>query len=358
MARFHVWKFLRDKDGAAVPAADISVFLAGTSTPAYIYLNEVGGEHVGNTPQLKTNAAGYFEFWIADDNETYGYNTAQKFKISWERIGISTGYIDYVEAFASVIPVNEASDDETRNKAVSNALAKSWTDHTLDFSHLVHGIEEVDVLSTDTTKNKLISDYIVKNILGDIDLLETEVDALASVIASDFNFRTDTNPASGVAFGIDQININSTDPLKNKLASDALGKIWTDHSNFDFNTSTIGTSANNAHGLELGDPDDNDPSPNKLVSNAILNSLRGSGTAYRYDEDVDISTWTQALSALSTDPWEYTVTHNLYAEFVNTFVYDATAQKMIMPLEIENIDVNNVKVKIMTPFTAKIRCSI
>ncbi|MFW6377476.1 MAG: hypothetical protein ACOCZ5_02405 [bacterium] len=40
----------------------MSLYLAGTNTPAFVYSSEFGPEGTETTPQAITNKAGYFEF--------------------------------------------------------------------------------------------------------------------------------------------------------------------------------------------------------------------------------------------------------------------------------------------------------
>ncbi|HRR48403.1 MAG TPA: hypothetical protein P5293_00285 [Bacteroidales bacterium] len=130
MARTHFWHFLQNEEGQPINEAEISVYLANSSTPAYVYLAESGGTATNVTPQVTTRSDGYFEFWIADALEEYGY-TGQKFKIAWSKPGvIDDGYVDYVEISLSVAEVDEYDTDVTKNKTVSNALAKSWNERS------------------------------------------------------------------------------------------------------------------------------------------------------------------------------------------------------------------------------------
>ena len=97
MARIHFWSYLLNEEGQPLQNADVTVYLAGTVVPADIYLQEAGGTYTDTEPQLTTNSEGYFEFWIGDVNEVAGYATPQKFKLSWEKIGVATGIIDFID---------------------------------------------------------------------------------------------------------------------------------------------------------------------------------------------------------------------------------------------------------------------
>jgi hypothetical protein len=62
MSRIHYFSFLVDDHGHPLSGVDVSIFLAGTETPARIFDTEFGGTYNSTAPQLTTNAKGYFEF--------------------------------------------------------------------------------------------------------------------------------------------------------------------------------------------------------------------------------------------------------------------------------------------------------
>lgn len=160
MARSHYWQYLINEEGQPIESANIRIYKAGGTTPAYVYTQEVGGTATNSIPQVTTNSNGFFEFWIADASDTLGYAPSQKFKIQWQKTGITTGTIDNVNIFQIYDGVDVTDTDSTLNKLVSNVLAKRWEDHRNDVSHLVHGIGEVDTTDTDTTKDRLVSNYL------------------------------------------------------------------------------------------------------------------------------------------------------------------------------------------------------
>lgn len=336
MGRVHIWNTLRDEDGTAIPSADISIYLAGSTIPATIYLNEIGGSSKGNAPHLRTNAEGYFEFWIGDDNELNGYNTTQKFKIGWDKIGIVSGYIDYIDVFPSVIAVDITSSTEIVNKSVSNALAKSWSDHVSDTSHIVHGIEENDATSNDTFKNKLISNSQAK---------------AWSAMQDTFNFNTGSTPTSAQAHGITKVNPASSDTLKNKLVSNNDIKILNDHTSWNFKTK-FETSATNPHGFDLGDETSTDTTPNKLVSNALLKRIKGN-SLMTYNITITSSEWT-----LNGSIYEYTCVHNLGQNYPMNSIFRTDTGIQVIPISVTNIDINTIKITVQEQFPAVIRCSI
>lgn len=97
MARIHFWTYMLNEEGQPLQGAEVTVLLAGTEVPADVYLQEAGGSSTDIAPQCTTNSEGYFEFWIGDVNEIAGYATPQKFKLKWEKIGITSGQIDFID---------------------------------------------------------------------------------------------------------------------------------------------------------------------------------------------------------------------------------------------------------------------
>ena len=97
MARIHFWTYMLNEEGQPLQDANVTVMLAGTVVPADVYLQEAGGSSTDVAPQMITNSEGYFEFWIGDVNEIAGYATPQKFKLKWEKVGVTTGQIDFID---------------------------------------------------------------------------------------------------------------------------------------------------------------------------------------------------------------------------------------------------------------------
>lgn len=111
-------------------------------------------------PQIISNEIGFFEFWVGDSSETKGYPTSQKFKITWERTGVESGMIDFIDVFPVTIPVNEYDTNKEKNKCVSNFLANLWTSHVENNTHIIHGIDEIDLALPIPIRNKLLSNTL------------------------------------------------------------------------------------------------------------------------------------------------------------------------------------------------------
>ena len=332
MGRVHVWNFLRDEDGSAIASADISIYLAGSTTPATVYLNEMGGTTIGNAPHLRSNTEGYFEFWIGDDSEINGYNTTQKFKIAWDKIGINTGYIDYVEAFPPVIPVDITDSGTTLNKSVSNFMGKTWSDHVSNLTHIAHGIDEVDPASNNTVTNKLVSNALAQA-------------WSAATIPDTFNFSTGSIPTSAQGHGITQLNPVSTDAIRNKLVCNLDIKQLNDHTSATYTTSP--------HGFAAADETSTDTTPNKLVSNKQLKDIKGTTTLTYTKQDIVVGDWT-----LNGSVYELTVTHNLGQNYPMIQLWRRDTGIQVIPVTVTNLTINSIKLTVTSAFTAAVRCSI
>jgi len=144
--------------------------------------------------------------------------------------------------------VDTSSTDTTKDKHVSNALAKGWEDHKNSVGNVhntshnqLNNIGQVDVTSTDTTKDKHVSNALAKGWEDHknsphLQLGETSTTAYRGdrgKIAYDHAIST------GNAHNMDHADLNlilgvnttSTNTTKDKHVSDALAKGWEDHKN-------------------------------------------------------------------------------------------------------------------------------
>ena len=289
MSRVHYWQFLINKEGQPIPDANISVCLAGTDTPAYVYFDEFGSNSSNVTPQVITNNMGYFEFWIGDDSEEYGYQKGQKFKIEWEKPGVALGSIDWIDVFPHVIEVDETDQtSNAKNKVISNKLAFRWEDHrtsTLqDNGFPIHGIEALNETDTNTFSNKLISNF--------------------------------------------------------------LGKKWNDHCD------TLPISGGNPHGLLPVDIFSDDEIFDKLVNNKIIFDIDSNLISMQNEID-EISDQIEDVGNAGNiylqhglnDTW--TLTHNFGVKYVSVTIFD-TSDVEVRPISVELTNLNTCTVRFDT----------
>jgi len=99
--RVKYWSYLLNDEGQPIENANVYIYEAGTLNSASVFTTEIGGTAVSSAPQVITDSDGYFEFWIADNNETDGYSRSQKFRIKWFKANVAEGDIDNV----SILPM-------------------------------------------------------------------------------------------------------------------------------------------------------------------------------------------------------------------------------------------------------------
>lgn len=66
MSRFHFINRARDSYGNIKAGVGISVYLAGTTTPATVYTALTGGTGISTVPQVLTDSSGLYSFYIDD----------------------------------------------------------------------------------------------------------------------------------------------------------------------------------------------------------------------------------------------------------------------------------------------------
>lgn len=196
MARYHYWQYIVDEEGSPLDSVEIRFYLSDQPTvEANIFLNPTTGA-ITTTSQadLKTDANGFFEFWVGDPWEVEGgYLHTQKFRLEWYKAGIIAGYIDPVDIFPPLPSVDETStgqgigEREKKNKLISNALAYKWNSH-IDLpvpSASPHDIQPVRFCETDNEFNKVVSNRLINKIYqGALSAGEVNLDAKAADMRS------------------------------------------------------------------------------------------------------------------------------------------------------------------------------
>jgi len=122
MARSHYWQYLLNQEGQPIPYATIQLYEASTTTPVSAYATEVATSII-SAGVLTTNTAGYFDFWA----EPSLYPDGMKFDLLWSKPGTITSGGVY-DVYVAIVndQVDEADTDTTKNKLVSNNLARIW----------------------------------------------------------------------------------------------------------------------------------------------------------------------------------------------------------------------------------------
>jgi len=267
MSRIHQYSFLLNSEGQPIVNAEISIYLAGTTTPATLYLDEFSTSSIDTAPQLNSNENGYFEYWISSAGSESGYNSAQKFKMVWDKTGIESGFIDYIDVYPSVMPVDESDTDNTKDKSISNELANLWESHRMDVDHTVHGIQEVNENDITLNKNKLISN----NLAFEWDKHKSLT--FSTETTSGSTYVMGTSAASGdYPHGIKPMDFSESLPSSaaehwkmNRVVSYHYATKWENHLDDDY--------SDHPHGMEPIDGNDTNSELNKLMSNNLLKNL-------------------------------------------------------------------------------------
>jgi hypothetical protein len=362
MARRHYWQFLVTDEGNPIENADISIYIANTETPAYVFTGEVGDNGINVAPQIRTSRKGYFEFWVADNTEENGYFYSQKFKIAWEAPGVAKGYVDFVDVFStSVAEVDETSTDPTRNKAVSNLLAKGWQDHmslVLYENGLtsVHGIIAVDEsawddsVSDNTKFNKLVNNILVNDwVTHSNTIYDNDTDSWVYTLDGGLNYLPvlpAVDGAPGRPHGIDFVDTASTDTEKNKLISNALSKQWHDHRvNTALDEHTQYSLVNGTRNYTAGVGYSNSTIVDSVGDDDFITKIYVDGKKY-YGT---ISSYTSN----SDGTYTYTVTHNL--NVIHPIIAVWEDNSIVTPISINYLDLNSISIVMETITTLNVR---
>jgi len=324
MSRYHWWGFIVNEAGEPIENAEIRVKLAGSEEMANVYYDEFGNSNSADTPalsagpQLSTLSNGYYEFWIGDISEPYGYRNEQKFKIEWIRIGVAAGEVDYVNVFPLGPQIEQMS--------ITNCVSPS------------------------TQRNKMISDYYACK-------WDTHTDATVVLPNNDFS----------PVHGLDFVNVNELDTVPNKIINNFYGWQWDHH-----RLSTVQDyhpSGGSPHGLEEVNPYDGSSTlRNKVVSNYDLFNLQANidtlsvvssaGDAYlqweidqlTLETDTSRAGWWNIFGnewiedALGV--WYVDIAHDMNIWYPFVVVYETLTNQIIMNTNIEYINTNTVRISI------------
>ena len=230
MARYHYWQYIVDEEGTPLDGVEIRFYLSdGTgigTIEASIFRNPTTGA-ITTTSQanLKTDANGFFEFWVGDAYEAEGgYAFNQKFRLTWYKAGLIEGYIDPVDVFPPLPPVDETvtgqvvGEADKKNKLISNALAYKWNNH-IDIpvpSASPHDIQAVVHCDNNNEFNKVVSNLLINKMYqGALSASTVLLDAstagmftalITNLVPSGDNFILTNPPSSSNSIRHDLLN--------------------------------------------------------------------------------------------------------------------------------------------------------
>ena len=147
------------------------------------------------------------------------------------------------------------------------------------------------------------------------------------------------NSQEHIIHGIREVNPVDTNTKRNKTVSNLDAKGWEDHKNSPF--------GDEPHGLEPVDEWDTSPTVNKLVSNALLNSIL---TDYVHTATVAIGDW-----VASGESYYYDIGHGMNDDWPIVQIYSQSTRMVVVPQNIESIDVDTTRIWMEEPEAVKIK---
>lgn len=223
MSRKKFWAYLKNEQGQPIPSASITFKLDDTGALAKLYSTSVSAANDSiDQSTLTTDVSGFFEFFVGDVYEQgtnrVGYDPDQTFRLEWESPdGRKSGYIDQMQLFYQVFPVDETDSRNTlKNKLASNDLTYGWSTHRQQtWFHEIHGITQVDETdSTDATYSHLVSNNFMNEVKLDLENLqasggESLTIESSAAIARGFDIPSGSwIPASGSDAGLYCYSVN------------------------------------------------------------------------------------------------------------------------------------------------------
>lgn len=363
MARRHYWQFLVTDEGNPIENAEISIYIAGTEDPAYVYTDEIGSTGTRLPAQVATSRKGFYEFWIADRQDPNGYFLNTKFKIAWAAPGVQSGYIDYIDVFStSVTEVDESDINQDKTKAVSNLLAKGWEDHKDSILYQnsvtdIHGIAAVDESQDDELDSANTSlDKLVSNILAN----NWEVHANTNYVSVDDSWGYTIAggpiiPATENPHGIMFVDTSDTDTEKNRLVSNELARQWhlhrtsvasgsSDHIQFSLldgsRSYTAGVGYSNSSIIDTIGNDD-------FITKSYI-------TGSKFTTTINPGDWADN----GDGTYSYILTHNIDVAYPLITVWNLGATHIVtIPENIKYIDTNSLEIVYTSTATLFVRIS-
>lgn len=350
MARRHYWQFLVTDEGNPIENAEISIYIAGTTDPAYVYTDEFGPAGTSSDPQVRTSRKGYYEFWIADKQEPNGYFLETKFKLAWAAVGVQTGYIDYVDVFStSVAEIDITDTNEFKNKAVSNYLGKGWEEHKNSIIYennimQIHGIGAVDesqsddTLSENTKMNRLVSNILANNWESHANTFYDIGWGWAYTIAGGAIEAAPENP-----HGIELVDITSDSIERNVLVSNSLVKGWEDHRN----DTTVSSVEHPQFSHLTGDR------PYTALVGYVDSTIVGAAGENDFITAgyFDAKQFGQLI--LSTDwidngdgTYRYSITHGLSVDYPAVILWEVSSNSVVQPVKIYSGTVDTIEITV------------
>lgn len=382
MARIHYYSFITNDEGQPIPLVEVSIFLAGTTTAAKIFNHPLSGTSDDTVPQLITNTLGYFEFWIGDTAETDGYENTQKFKIYWEKAGITSGYIDYVDIFPTLYEIDETDLlSIVKNKIISNRLGFIWDQHAqYDFSTssavdvyntTPHGLEPANFNNNDSISNRIVSNKFLQDNYVSRDGSQFFTHVVVGVYPVNANHLSTKeyvdDEISDVQFELDNTQANAgLDPDGNYIPD--LTANYIDTANTLFNADQLLDIELNNVQLELDNTQTGAGlnTDGSYTPDTSANYINTADTLFRadqlLDDQVTILTNDKVNVIISDTEWtsagpgyEVTFTHGLNEDYPSITVWNTDTKEIETLSDIISIDANTIKISALLELNLSIK---
>lgn len=170
MSRTKFWGTLRNTNGRVISDANVRFRLNDTNELATVYSTPTSASgDVVDQSTLTTNSSGYFEFFVGDFTESdiggTGYDPDQLFKLTWTGDSDISGTIDDIQLFERIYAVDATSTNTTRNKTLSNQQAYNFRTHrSSTYTSEPHEYQSADWTDQDTEYNRLVSNYQINHL--------------------------------------------------------------------------------------------------------------------------------------------------------------------------------------------------
>jgi hypothetical protein len=173
LSRIHYWHYVIAENGVPIQDAEVRFYLNGTTTEANIFLSETSTTPTTTSnADIKTDADGFFEFWLENGWETGGYPHTQQFKLEWFKAGARPTSVENINPWPNTFKWEDTrigEDKNHQNKFISDYYGNKWWSHLESLvpsasSHNLHAVDLTNIC-TDDTYNKVLSNKFGYDIL-------------------------------------------------------------------------------------------------------------------------------------------------------------------------------------------------
>ena len=230
LSRIHYWHYIIAENGTPIQDAEVRFYLNGTTTEANIFLSETATSYTTTSnADLKTDADGFFEFWLENGWESGGYNHDQQFKLEWFKAGARPTSVSNINPWPNAFKwedIRVGEDKNYQNKFISDFYGNKWWLHLESIvpSASPHDLGPVnlDNICTDDVYNKVLSNKFGYDILDIASTYGSVTVASEDVVEDRYNITSWTLSGGFYYTDVTHSNISSKYiSLQVKRASDS-----------------------------------------------------------------------------------------------------------------------------------------